>query len=115
MRAVSHALEGLRARLQRPVSTADALMWRLEGPVGAVALARSLARDDPQGAAFMIAEVAFTVAKTDWSIAEQTLGSPKVEAIVEKTLATLRELAGAQEAPTGLRQYVDDAFQEISK
>lgn len=62
MRRFSTALEGLRERLERPVHSREALHWRLAGPFGVTALAQRLAEEDKQGAAFMISELARTVA-----------------------------------------------------
>jgi hypothetical protein len=44
-----------------PVASLDALRWRLRGPIGPIALAKRLAAEDPDGAAFMIAEFATTL------------------------------------------------------
>jgi hypothetical protein len=43
MRRVARALEGMRERLQQPVSSMEALRWRLNGPIGPNVLAKRLA------------------------------------------------------------------------
>ena len=52
VKRVSTALEGLGVRLGRPAFSLDALRWRLEGPVGPLALARRLCQEEPRAAAF---------------------------------------------------------------
>ena len=75
MRRVAAALEGLRARLERPAHHLDALRWRLHGPVGPVQLARRLAENEreKEGAGFLIAEVALTVRRVNWASSERAI------------------------------------------
>ena len=47
-RRISLALSTLRERLERPVSTVDALHWRLRGPVGVMAVADAIVRERSQ-------------------------------------------------------------------
>ena len=112
VRRVSAALEGLRYRLERPVSNIDALRWRLHGPVGPVALAKRLAENEGQGAAFMIAEVALTTRQVNWAAAESTLGTEAVAHEVKAVASQLRELAAAHPSPSNLRAYVQECFAE---
>src|SRR5205085_6281364 len=60
---VALALERLRERLERPVLNADALDWRLRGPVGALALAESLGKEarTADEAHFFLAELALAL------------------------------------------------------
>jgi hypothetical protein len=112
MRRVSHALEGLRERLEQPVCTTEALRWRLRGPLGALTLARRLAEEDPEGAAFMIAEVAATVHGVSW----RPVGSLDHTMLLSEVAAVLGELRRLSEgAPTspGLRQFVEETFAEL--
>lgn len=112
MRRVAQALEGMRERLQQPVGSTEALRWRLRGPIGPIALAKRLAEEDPDGAAFMIAEVATTLRGVSW----QPLGSLGVIDIkmdLDQTLRALHELATKAPAPTNLAKYVRTSFEEL--
>jgi hypothetical protein len=112
MRRVAQALEGMRERLQQPVASVEALRWRLRGPIGPIALAKRLAAEDPEGAAFMIAEVAATLRGVAW----QPLGALRKSAIgpeVSEILRALHELALQAPAPSSLAAYVTTSFQEL--
>jgi len=112
MRRVAQALEGMRERLQQPVGSKEALQWRLRGPIGPIALAERLAKEDPSGAAFMIAEVATTLRSVSW----RPMGSLSASVIkmqVNETVQRLRELATNAPAPTNLAEYVRTSFQEL--
>lgn len=113
MRRLSRALEGLRERLERPVFSVEALRWRLQGPVGAVELARRLAREEREGAAFLIAEVALAVR----SAQAQPFGGLEKEAVereVQAALKLLESLAADQgNLPANLASYVKASFKEV--
>ena len=112
MRRVAQALEGMRERLQQPVASLEALRWRLRGPIGPIALAKRLADEDPEGAAFMIAEVATTLRGVAW----QPLGPLRASEIgpeVNELLRALHDLAIQAPAPSSLAAYVTTSFQEL--
>jgi hypothetical protein len=115
MRRVAAGLEGLRERLERPAWHIDALRWRLHGPVGPIALARKLAEQERQAGAFMLAEVALTVHRADWSRLEASIGRDTVHAEVGSVLDTLATLAREAESPSNLAGYVRDAFEEMGR
>jgi hypothetical protein len=112
MRRVAQALEGMRERLQRPMASIDALRWRLQGPIGPVALAKRLANDDPDGAAFMIAEVATTLRAVAWK-PHPPLHSSDIAPELKDTLRALHQLALQAPAPTSLAAYVKTSLEEI--
>jgi hypothetical protein len=112
MRRVAQALEGMRDRLQQPVSSLEALRWRLRGPIGPIALAKRLSAEDPEGAAFMIAEVATTLRGVAW----RPSGTLRLNAIgseVGEIVRALHDLAQHAPAPTSLAAYVATSFQEL--
>lgn len=112
MRRVAQALEGMRERLQQPVASLDALRWRLRGPIGPIALAKRLAAEDPDGAAFMIAEVATTLRSVAW----QPIGALRKSAIapeVSELLRALHDLAIQAPAPASLTAYIATSFEEL--
>jgi len=120
-RQASAALAGLRQRLERPLSSLDALEWRLFGPLGPVALAGSLgAHSDPDlipgEPDFLLAELALTLSRVDWSkpagrVPEQTIRNRVSDVLHE--LGALR--SAATEADQRLTAYVDRAFAEASQ
>ena len=112
MRRVAQALEGMRERLQQPVGSAEALRWRLHGPIGPMALANRLSAEDPDGAAFMIAEVATTLRGVSWRPAG-SLHRHAISVEVDKTVQALHELAIRAPAPANLALYVGAAFEEL--
>jgi len=98
--------------LQQPVSSLEALRWRLRGPIGPIALAKRLSVEDPEGAAFMIAEVAETVRSVAW----RPLGTLRPAAIrseVAMIMQSLHELACQAPAAPALRNYVTSSFEEL--
>jgi hypothetical protein len=112
MRRVALALEGMRNRLQQPAGSLDALRWRLCGPIGPIALAKRLTDEDPEGAAFMIAEVASTLRGIAW----RPSGSLRLHEIgqeVKVILQALHVLAGQAPAPPSLAAYVATSFKEL--
>ncbi len=114
VRRIAGAVEGLRARLERPAYHREALSWRLHGPVGPVALARKLAEQEGEGAAFMIAEVALAVHQADWSASNRRLGAEVVSSEVASVLKELSELAAQQPAPANLEAYVKETLAVVN-
>jgi hypothetical protein len=112
MRRVAQALEGMRHRLQQPAASLEALRWRLHGPIGPIALAKRLAAEDPEGAAFMIAEVASTLRNITWQ-ASGSLRSREINPEVKALIVALRDLASRAHAPTSLTAYVTSSFEEL--
>lgn len=112
MRRVAQALEGMRERLQQPVGSAEALRWRLRGPIGPIALAKRLAEEDPDGAAFMIAEVAITLGGILWCPLG-SLDAGEINAEMNETVRVLHELATKAPAPADLAKYVRTSFEDL--
>jgi hypothetical protein len=109
-RRVANALEGLQIRLQRPAYNLEALRWRLYGPVGPLALAERLAKEEGDGAAFMISEVAMVLKSVNWAKINELLGEEAVAREVEDVFARLEKLAKEHPAPTNLAAYVRKSF-----
>jgi len=112
MRRVAQALEGMRARLEQPMASIEALRWRLHGPIGPIALAKRLALDDPDGGAFMIAEVATTLRCVAWHLCGP-LQSGNIDPEVNESLRALHRLAMQAPAPANLATYVKASFEEL--
>jgi len=114
MRRLARALEGLSERLERPVSSADALHWRLFGPFGPVALATLLREESGTGHSFFIAEIARTLRDVQWQWAD-VIGPLAAKAEVNRAGDRLRDLAlsDADAMPSNLKDYVATQFPEI--
>jgi hypothetical protein len=121
-RLASQAFAGLRARLERPAATEDALVWRLEGPFGPVAIAKGLiARAEEGGAvegetSFLLAELALTLSRVDWSKTGRILrgGTRTVKRHARATLKELQGLRGQASEDERLRAYVERAFAQAT-
>ena len=112
MRTLSAALEGLRERLVHPVTSREALRWRLTGPFGPLALARRLALEDKIGAAFMISELAQTVKSLTFARLGD-LTAKSVDELVAQVIRDLHQIARDHSAPPSLAAYVDKTFAEL--
>ncbi len=114
MRRISAAFEELRARLERPMHTRDALWWRLRGPLGPIALARVIAAEEPTSAGFQLAELGLTF--RDLRLQPQgELSLDEVRHAVADVIEDLRQMAGAHPAPPNLAAYVARTFAEIAR
>jgi hypothetical protein len=121
-RRVSEALWMLGKRLSRPLTSLDALEWRLRGPVGPCALAAAWVAASNDGgllageAEFLLAELALTLSRVPWREAAASCPPAKVQSAaagVIRDLAGLRgKLPAAAKAEGGLKTYVDAAFAE---
>lgn len=113
MKRIAAALEGLRERLSRPLFTAEALRWRLLGPLEPIALAKRLADEEGEGAAFMIAEVAMAVHDTPMD-APGDLGAIQLPREKRAVIDHLARLAAERGAPSNLKNYVERTFAELT-
>jgi hypothetical protein len=112
MRLLSAAFEQLRARLERPIYTHEALWWRLRGPLGPMALAHRLAIEDPASAAFQLAELALTLRDVRME-PRGDLSRRELREAIAAVVVELHDLAAQHPAPANLRAYVDHAFAEL--
>jgi len=114
MRRISAAFEELRARLERPLYTREALWWRLRGPLGPMALAHRIAAEEPASAAFQLAELALTFRGLRIEPRGE-LSRDEVQAAVTAIIGDLRHLALSHPAPPNLAAYVESTFGEVSR
>lgn len=117
----SLALWRLKERLDRPAANLDTIVWRLRGPLGPIRIAEGMAEATQEGetvegeAAFLIAELALTIAGVDWERASGIVPINETLELVRATLEELKEIAGrlpVTGAPE-LDTYVLDAFAEV--
>jgi hypothetical protein len=114
---VAAALERLRERLERPVSSRESFEWRLRGAVGPTALAeRFVAEATFDGeAGFYLAELGLTLGRVDVTLAaEGGLRRDLVKASLDGVIAELRRRAmevDAKPVAAPLDAYVSAAFE----
>ncbi len=97
-RRVSWALNALRERLEQPLSSEQALHWRLRGPVGVQALAKAIGRE------------AKSITERQFLLAELTLELHRVQLPPEapSSLPTATIRAAIREVIVELRQMISD-------
>lgn len=117
-RRVAKAIEHLIENLNRPVVHEDALLWRLRGPVGPLALARALAEaaGSPGEACFLLAEVALALRRVDVAKVAVGVGEERVRREVTSVKAEVEQMARQHlqggEMPPGMAEYVSRALNE---
>jgi hypothetical protein len=115
MRRLAKALEGLRRRLELPVASIEGWRWRLQGPLGPVALARALKADSHQDSAFFISEIAATM-KVVTRNPGDCIGAGALQEEIAIVLRMLRELSFERfgEMPPNLASYVHDVYSDVA-
>jgi hypothetical protein len=111
-RRMSWALEALKQRLARPVSTHEALTWRLRGPVGVRTLAEAVAREARSDAerAFLTTELMLELSRVEPQEVPGSLSASEVKKAIRELMQELNaqlELAPDEEL-TNLARYVDE-------
>ncbi|WP_447978470.1 hypothetical protein [Candidatus Nitrospira bockiana] len=118
-RRFSWALSGLRSRLERPVLSDECLQWRINGPVGVMALASALLReaktDDERS--FLLAELALELTRVKPKSGPGTLPAHIVRkalhAAAHDLIARVSLSADGRQRPLG--QYLERVFGRINK
>jgi hypothetical protein len=121
-REISAALEGLRRFLERPAPTIEVLRWRLQGPFSPRRLATGFAegasrRQSLDGEApFMLAELALTLRRIDWTVVSSGGVEPKaVRTEVRALLGELRAMVDQLNPQRPLKDYITEAFAEATR
>jgi hypothetical protein len=117
---VALALERLRARLERPVGSSEALDWRLNGPIGPRALAELLCKDapSPDEGRFFLAELALALKRV--RVEEASRGGVEAIVIRDRIVTLIHELEARVAGMPGGRgssmdRYITEAFAEAKK
>lgn len=115
-RRVSWALSALRQRLEQPVSSREALNWRLRGPYGVMALVNAINREDrpEQEKGFLLAEIAVELARVVPNTAPGCLQRRQVRAALRECIREIRShvpVTALRNLPE-LKSYVRRAFRE---
>ena len=91
-RRFSWALNSLRIRLERPVTTEECLLnWRIHGPVGVMAVANALKREakSTEERLFLVAELALELARVNPEDAHGYLPASRVREVLLETARAL--------------------------
>ena len=122
-RHLSLALWRLQERLSRPATSIDTLQWRLQGPIGPLAIADGLVRAAlnqeplPGEPHFLLAELALTIAAVDWDHSAAGVDRRKVRTLVKGVVNSIAERVGELGAAPdpALETYVRDALKEARR
>lgn len=122
-RRVSWALTALRERLDRPVSSVQALNWRLRGPVGVLALAKAIGREAKSSTerAFLLAELCLELHRVQpQSTDEKCVSVESIRAALRAVIVELSQsVAPDAISPTSssehaaLARYVQTVFEKV--
>jgi hypothetical protein len=115
MRRLAKALEGLRARLERPVASLEGWRWRVQGPLGPVALARALKAESGHEAPFFVSEIAATLKTVRW-VAGVGISPAAIRQELEIANGLLRDLSleNVNDMPPNLSAYVREVFPDTA-
>lgn len=122
----SAAFWGLQRRLARPLGSLDSLEWRLGGIIGPRVIAAGLVAKVGRGqlrpaeAAFLLGELALTLARVDWVGITRGVQTTEVRRRVRDVLTELSGQAASLNIDTdasidGLAAYLRDVFNESLK
>lgn len=116
-RRVSFALDALRSRLERPVFTEESLNWRLRGPIGVLALARSIEKEakSDQERAFILTELAVELSRVR---PNEVIGSLSQSCIKRKIKEVIKEIKNCImkypiEDNYNLKRYIESILMEV--
>jgi hypothetical protein len=116
-RRVSWALQGLRRRLERPVTSKDALKWRLYGPVGVMALAQALEKEakTQEEKGFLISELILELFRAHPQAAAGCLTPVVTRAPIRETISDFKKQVSNLGLPRGtsLQRYIKAVFQAV--
>ena len=114
-RRITWALAALRQRIEQPVPSQEALNWRLNGPVGVMALATAIIREarSTQEKCFLLAELALELARVSPVSAPGCLPRKEIRTALRLVIRQLRAEGLQSALGTGsIRKYAARAFKE---
>jgi len=118
-RRVSRAFEGMRERLERPVTTGQALAWRLRGPVGPLALAKAISEGavSSRERCFLLLELCLEMSRVRPCFERGGLSRAQVRRALQGIVNEIRAGMPATllEEDAGLARYYRAAQVEISR
>jgi len=116
-RRFSWALSSLGKRLERPVPTEACLAWRIQGPVGVMAVARALERDakSVEEKSFLMAELALELTRVRPAESPGYLSASRIRDELMKTAQDLCKKIDDQTVPDNvhLQMYLNNVLKHI--
>lgn len=123
-RRTAATLWGIERRLSRPITTMDALEWRLTGILGPEHIANLLlesSNNDSQLVGeiqFILAELALVLSRIEWSHLCSSRDLKKVKSRIDETIRRIEALSQSMpvaEVDDGTRGYIERAFKAARK
>jgi hypothetical protein len=116
-RRVSDALRALRLRLERPVVSPQALGWRLQGPVGPLALARAVDAEakSEQERCFLLTELCLELMRVQPCTSADSLSPAAVKAAIRGITQQIRTSISPEVLAhlPSLAAYTEAALDEV--
>jgi hypothetical protein len=116
-RRFSWALSGMRTRMERPVPTEECLRWRIDGPVGVMAVASALIREasGSEERTFLLAELALELVRVRPQDIPGTLSADKVRGALQSAAQAVFGLIAVQpdHGSAHLRRYVEGVAKRV--
>jgi len=118
-RRVSDALNALRQRLERPITSEQALDWRLRGPIGALAVGQAIAKEakSDQERCFLLTELCLDLARVHPQTSSGNLTAQRVRSAICGLISEIRKMipVDALASQPALDRYAKAAFEEVLK
>jgi len=117
-RRIGWALTALRQKLERPVTSQNALEWRLRGPVGVSAVSKAILREanSEEEKAFLMTELLLELSRVQPSTAPGCLEVSKVKKEIAGQILELKKeiMRTSRKSSPGMKKYIETAFSEVS-
>lgn len=118
-RRFSWALNSLRQRLERPVSSEECLSWRITGPVGVMAVAKALEREakSTEERSFLMAELALELTRVRSTDTPGYLPAARVRKVLLETAQDLCRMGDFQgiSAHKHLQMYLSRVHDHVEE
>lgn len=118
-RRISQALTALRARLERPVVSEQALAWRIHGPIGVKALAQAIEREARSEAEklFLLAELCLELSRVRPQETPGSLGKVQVRKSIAAVIEIIRQQipSDLSSSEPEIARYCEAVFREAIK
>ena len=115
-RRVTYALNMLCYNLERPFYSRNSLHWRINGPVGVMALAKAIMKEakSDEEKVFLLAEIALDISKVSITSKENSLDEREIKEALKGAVNQLKELQISVKASieSNLKSYVSSAMKK---
>ena len=115
-RRVTYALNMLCYNLERPFYSRNSLHWRINGPVGVMALAKAIMKEakSDEEKVFLLAEIALDISKVSITSKENSLDEREIKEALKGAINQLKEFQGDinTRIESNLKSYVSSAMKK---